>query len=260
VSARIVRRLIDVLRCFGGASFSTFTDTTLSEQPMQRNSVITSVDSSDLRIADERRAISEIATAIDLAARSDVSVLITGETGSGNELIARLIHRRSVRAVAPFVVVSCAGVPERELESELFGHTGKGAGRVRPARARHFDLAQSGTILLEGVAGLSSRIQERLFKLLEAVKLQPTDANLPHRTCNVRSMTATSPELYANVVAGEFREDLYYRLNVVHVRVPLSGERLSDVALLVDRALTAEQDLPKPFSIGHRGWLRGCYQ
>jgi DNA-binding NtrC family response regulator len=174
-------------------------------------------------MADERRAISEIGTAIDLAARSDVSVLITGETGLGNELIARLIHQRSVRAAAPFVIVSCAGVPERELESELFGHTGKGAGRVRPARARHSDLVQSGSILLEDVAGISPRIQERLFKLLETVKLQPTDANLSHRTGNVRFMTATSPELYANVVAGEFREDLYYRLNVIHVRVPFSA-------------------------------------
>jgi transcriptional regulator with GAF, ATPase, and Fis domain len=187
-------------------------------------------------MADARRAISETATAIDLAARSDVRVLITGETGSGNELIARLIHQRSVRAAAPFVTVSCAGVPERELESELFGHTGNGTGRVL-ARARHFDLAQRGTIFLEGVAGISPRIQGRLFKLLETVDLQPTDANLRHRTRNVRFMTATSPELYAHVVAGEFREDLYYRLNVIHVRVPLFRAHLSDVALLVDRFL-----------------------
>ena len=204
---------------------------------MQRNSVMTSVDSSDLRMADERRAISETAMAIDLAARSDVRVLITGETGSGNELIARLIHQRSVRAAAPFVTVSCAGVPERELESELFGHTGNGTGRVRLARTRHIDRAQCGTIFLEGVAGISPRIQGRLFKLLETVDLQPTDANLSHRTRNVRFMTATSPGLYAHVVAGEFREDLYYRLNVIHVRVPLFRERLSDVALLVDRFL-----------------------
>lgn len=204
---------------------------------MQRNSMMTSVHSSDLRMADERRAISEIATVIDLAARSDVRVLITGETGSGNELIARLVHQRSVRAAAPFVIVNCAGVPERELESELFGHTGNGVGRVRPTRARQCDLAQSGTILLEGVAGISRRIQERLFKLLETVELQPTEPNLPHRTRNVRFMTATSPELYANVVAGKFREDLYYRLNVIQVRVPLFRERLSDVALLVDRFL-----------------------
>jgi DNA-binding NtrC family response regulator len=213
---------------------------------MQRNSVVTSIDPSDRRMADERRAISEIATAIDLAARSDLRVLITGETGSGKELIARLIHQRSVRAAAPFVTVSCAGVPERELESELFGHTGNGAGRVGPARARHFDLAQSGTIVLEEVAGISPRIQERLFKLLETVELQPTDANLSHRTRNVRFMAATRPELYANVVAGEFREDLYYRLNVIHVRVPLFRERLSDVALLVDRFLDSHtSDLPR---------------
>ena len=205
---------------------------------MQRNSVMTSIDSSNLRMADERRAIGEIATDIDLASRSDVRVLITGETGSGKELIARLIHQRSVRAAAPFVTVSCAGVPERELESELFGHTGNGAGRVvRPARARHFDLAQSGTIFLEEVAGISPRIQERLFKLLETMELQPTDGNLPHRAPDVRFMTAASPELYANVAAGEFREDLYYRLNVIHVHVPLFRERLSGVALLVDRFL-----------------------
>lgn len=168
---------------------------------------MTPIDWSDPQIADERRAIGEIAMDIAFAARSNASVLITGAAASEKALIARLIHQRSGRATAPFVTVNCAGVPERELEFELFGHTRDGTGKMR------------GTILLEAVAGISPRLQGRLFTLLGP---------------DIRFMTATSPDLYASVVAGGFRQDLYYRLNVIHVHVPLLREHLADLTLLVD--------------------------
>ena len=179
-------------------------------------------------------AIRAIEADIECAARSDAKVLITGETGVGKEVVARLIHHRSLRANGPLVTVNCAGLPDSLLESELFGHVRgsfTGAYRDKPGL---LEMAPNGTVFLDEVGEMSMRMQVVLLRFLETGEIQRIGADRSHTRVNVRLVTATNRELSTQIASGAFREDLYFRLNVIRLTVPPLRERLDDIPLLVD--------------------------
>jgi transcriptional regulator with GAF, ATPase, and Fis domain len=191
------------------------------------------------RLIGRSQAIRNIEADIDCAARSGAKVLITGETGVGKEVVARQIHLRSSRASAPLVTVNCAGLPDSLLESELFGHVRgsfTGAYRDKPGL---LEMAPNGTVFLDEVGEMSTRMQVVLLRFLETGEIQRIGANRSHTRVNVRLITATNRDLPKEVAAGAFREDLYFRLNVIRLDIPPLRERLDDVPLLFDHYLDA---------------------
>jgi DNA-binding NtrC family response regulator len=167
------------------------------------------------------------------AARTQAKVLIVGETGVGKEVVARRIHAESARRDAPFVAVNCSGIAETLLESELFGHTRgsfTGAERDTVGLLRQ---AHRGTLFLDELGEMSPRMQAVLLRFTETGEIQPVGAERPAGRVDVRLITATNRDLPAQIAAGLFRQDLYYRLNVIHIPVPPLRERGEDVMLLV---------------------------
>jgi len=191
----------------------------------------------DTRLVGRSEAIRLIDAEVECAARSDAKVLVTGETGVGKEVVARLIHYRSHRASAPLVTVNCAGLPDSLLESELFGHVRgsfTGAYRDKPGL---LELAPHGTVFLDEIGEMSTRMQIVLLRFLESGEIQRLGAERPHARANVRVIAATNRDLPAAIDAGTFREDLFFRLNVIRIHVPPLRERVEDVPLLVKHFL-----------------------
>jgi transcriptional regulator with PAS, ATPase and Fis domain len=183
------------------------------------------------------RAITELKAEISRVARSDAKVLITGESGTGKEVVARAINVASPRALQPFVPVNCAGIPETLLESELFGHVKgsfTGAYRDKPGK---LEMADGGTIFLDEIGEMTLRMQGLLLRFLETGEIQKVGAERAVSVTNVRVVTATNRNLRDLIGQGLFREDLYYRLNVIHMVVPPLRERREDVPLLVEHFL-----------------------
>jgi transcriptional regulator with GAF, ATPase, and Fis domain len=171
---------------------------------------------------------------IDCAARSDAKVLITGETGVGKEVVARLIHQRSTRSSASMVALNCAGLPDSLLESELFGHVRgsfTGAYRDKPGL---LEMAPNGTVFLDEVGEMSTRMQVVLLRFLETGEIQRVGADRTLTRVNVRLITATNRDLQAQIGSGAFREDLYFRLNVIRLAIPPLRERPEDIPALVE--------------------------
>jgi DNA-binding NtrC family response regulator len=165
-------------------------------------------------------------------AASDTSVLLLGESGTGKELIARAIHRNSARAHGPFEAINCASIPEPLLESELYGHERgafTGAEREKPGK---LEVADGGTVLLDEVGDLSPAAQVKLLRFLEERTIHHVGGNRPI-PLNVRIISATNQDLDSRIREGRFREDLYFRLNVVRIPVPPLRERRDDLPLLV---------------------------
>jgi transcriptional regulator with PAS, ATPase and Fis domain len=194
------------------------------------------------------RAIASLREEVELLKRSDAKVLITGESGVGKEVLARAIHRSSRRAQASLVSVNCAGVAESLLESELFGHTKgsfTGAYRDKPGL---LETANRGTVFLDEVGEMSMRMQALLLRFLETGEIQPVGSLVPHRALDVRIISATNRGLPAQVESGAFRSDLYYRLNVVHLKIPPLRQRRDDILPLTIHFLNAlsEQQQVEP--------------
>jgi DNA-binding NtrC family response regulator len=173
-----------------------------------------------------------------IVAATDVTVLILGESGTGKELLARALHQASPRREGPFITINCAALPENLVESELFGHR-KGAftgahdnhqGRIRAA--------EGGTLFLDEIGELPLAIQAKLLRFLESGECQAVGEQTPHKV-DVRVITATNRDLLSFVREGRFREDLYYRLNVVPLEMPPLRKRRGDVPLLL-KAMTSE--------------------
>ena len=188
----------------------------------------------EVRLIGRSEAIRILETDLECAARSDAKVLVTGETGVGKEVVARLIHERSARSSAPLVTLNCAGLPDSLLESELFGHARgsfTGAYRDKPGL---LEMAPNGTVFLDEVGEMSMRMQVVLLRFLESGEIQRVGGDRSHARVNVRLITATNRDLQAGINAGTFREDLYFRLNVIRLCIPPLRERKDDIPLLVD--------------------------
>ena len=179
----------------------------------------------------------EIKEEVARVARSDAKVLITGESGAGKELVAEALHEASTRSNGPFVAVNCAGLPETLLESELFGYVKgsfTGAFRDKPGK---LEVAHGGTVFLDEIGEMTLRMQGLLLRFLETGELQKVGAFGESKSVNVRVITATNRRLRDLVTQGLFREDLFYRINVIQLVVPPLRERKEDIPLLVDHFL-----------------------
>ena len=179
------------------------------------------------------RTMQEVFDLIAQVSKSDASVLIRGESGTGKELVAQALHYNSLRAEKPFIKVNCAALPETVIESELFGHE-KGAftGAIATRKGR-FELANSGTIFLDEIGDLSPTTQVKLLRVLQEKEFERVGGNETIRI-NVRIIAATNRNLEELLESGQFREDLYYRLNVFPIHIPALRDRKSDITLLAD--------------------------
>jgi DNA-binding NtrC family response regulator len=175
---------------------------------------------------------------IDDAARCDAKVLITGETGVGKEVVCRLIHDRSRRASAPVVTINCAGLQDSLLESELFGHLRGSFTGAYKDKSGLLEMAPNGTLFMDEVGEMSMRMQVVLLRFLETGEIQRVGANRAHTRVNVRLIAATHRDLHAQMASGAFREDLYFRLNVIRLIVPPLRDRPEDIPLFVDHYLS----------------------
>jgi DNA-binding NtrC family response regulator len=181
-------------------------------------------------------AMKRVLDLVATVAVSDTTVLITGESGTGKELVARAIHATSARRYNPMVVVNCGALPEGILESELFGHE---AGAFTGARARHkgkFEAADGGTVFLDEIGEVSPKVQVELLRVLEEKAVTRLGGNTPVPV-DFRVIVATNRDLEAAIRAGEFRDDLYWRLNVVNIHIPPLRERPDDISLLAEHFL-----------------------
>ena len=181
--------------------------------------------------------VRELQEEIERVAASDAKVLITGESGVGKELVARAIHAGSTRSREPFVAMNCAGLPETLLESELFGHVKgsfTGAYRDKPGKLEYAD---KGSVLLDEVGEMTLRMQGLLLRFLETGELQKVGADRATGRVNVRVIAATNRDLRTMIHDGTFREDLFYRLNVIHLIVPPLRDRREDIPALADHFL-----------------------
>ena len=182
------------------------------------------------------RAMQHVQELIEAVAATDATVLIHGESGTGKELVARAIHAASARRFSPLVVVNCGALPEGVLESELFGHE-KGA--FTGAQYRHkgkFELADGGTIFLDEIGTVSSKVQVELLRVLEEKTVTRVGGSSPQRA-DFRTIAATNQDLEAAIRSGAFREDLYWRLNVFAIEIPPLRERPEDIPILAEHFL-----------------------
>ena len=181
-----------------------------------------------------------------MVAQSDVSVLINGQSGTGKEIVAQAIHNASPRHDKPFVAINCGALPEQLLESELFGHArGAFTGAVSN-REGLFQAAEGGTLFLDEIGDMPVAVQVKLLRVLQERKVRPLGSNRDIEI-NVRIISATHRDLPKAMARGEFREDLFYRLNVVNLKIPPLSERTEDIPLLANHLLRQSADRHKPF-------------
>ena len=182
-------------------------------------------------VVGQEDAFRDVLEAVSAVAETDATILITGESGTGKEVVARAIHRASKRAQGPFIAVNCGAIPEALLESELFGHAKGAFTGATHARAGRFQLAEGGTLFLDEIGDMPLAFQVKLLRVMQERQYEVLGGGA---TCDadVRIIAATHRDLPAMVQAGTFREDLFYRLNVIDVKLPTLRERPGDIPLL----------------------------
>jgi len=184
------------------------------------------------------RVMQEVVKTVRTVAKSDASVLIEGESGTGKEVIARAIHDASGRASGPFIPLSCASLPETLIEAELFGHEAGSFTDAKRQRRGRFELAQGGTLFLDDIDDLKLEVQVKLLRAIETRKIERVGSERLVDV-DIRLLCATKKELRQMVEAGEFRQDLFFRLNVVTIKLPPLRDRAEDVPLLVEHFMRA---------------------
>ncbi|MEZ5063277.1 MAG: sigma-54 dependent transcriptional regulator [bacterium] len=190
----------------------------------------------NLEIVGESAAVKAVLRQIDKVAPTNATVLITGENGTGKELVANAIHRGSTRAEGRFLQINCAAIPEELIESELFGHERGAFTGATQRREGKFEAADGGTLLLDEIGDMSPTVQAKVLRVLEEGRFERVGGT-KSIDVDVRILAATNKELPEAVKRGEFREDLFFRLNVVPIRVPALRERRDDIPLLVEHFL-----------------------
>lgn len=209
----------------------------LKEQ-LDRKSGLEEILSHDARMLD-------IFDVIDSVADTKATILITGENGTGKSMIARAVHRRSSRRQKPFVEVACGALPDNLLESELFGHAEGAFTGASQSKVGKFEHSHTGTIFLDEIGTATPALQIKLLRVLQEFQFEPVGSN---RTVSVdsRCILATNEDLAAAVAAGKFRQDLYYRINVIHLELPALRQRASDIPVLIEHFLRKNLvELPK---------------
>jgi DNA-binding NtrC family response regulator len=208
----------------------------LRKENTQLKTVLARTSPSESEMIGSSPAMAEVFRLIKRAGPTDKAILIQGESGTGKELVARSLHRHSLRADKPLVVVNCAALPETLLESELFGHE-KGAftGAVA-AKPGLFEVADGGTLFIDEIGELAGSLQAKLLRVLEDGSMRRI-GSIKERRVDVRLLAATNRNMQQEVAAGRFREDLYYRINVMSLELPPLRKRDGDVPLLVKRFL-----------------------
>ncbi len=181
----------------------------------------------------ESKAFQKILQTINRVAKSDARILITGENGTGKELAAREIHRQSNRADKPFVEVNCAAIPNELIESELFGHEKGAFTGAHNKRIGKFEAANKGTLFLDEIGDMSLQAQAKVLRAIEDGKIERVGGN-NQIDVDVRIITATNKDLIQEIEEGNFREDLFHRLNVIPITIPPLRERKEDIPLLID--------------------------
>ena len=188
------------------------------------------------RMAGNSTAMQQVRSLVDRVARSMAPVLVSGESGTGKELVARAIHEVSVRGAQPFVAVNCSAIPEQLLEAEFFGYRKGAFTGANDDREGFFQAANGGTLFLDEIGDLPLSMQSKLLRAIQERSVRPVGA-VSEQAVDVRLLSATHKDLNAEVLAGQFRQDLYYRLNVIQIRVPPLRERLEDLMTISERVL-----------------------
>ena len=187
-------------------------------------------------ITGRSKTVSDLRAHISQVAPTDTWVLITGENGTGKEIVARSVYMQSSRSSKPMVAVNCAAIPEELIESELFGHVKGAFTGAETSQAGKFELAHKGTLFLDEIGDMSLKTQAKILRILQEQQFERVGGRKTI-TVDVRVIAATNKDLQAEIAAGRFREDLYYRLKVFPLHVPPLRERLEDIPLLVDEFL-----------------------
>jgi transcriptional regulator with PAS, ATPase and Fis domain len=207
-------------------------------------------------IVGRNKEIKQIILVLESVSQTDSSVLITGESGTGKELAARAIHLNSSRKAGPFIAVNCSAFVESLIESELFGHE-KGAftGAVKTKMGR-FELAQGGTLFLDEIGDLSTAVQTKLLRVLETREFERVGGNKSIKM-DTRIIAATNKNLAGEISAGRFREDLFYRINVINIHLPPLKERMDDLPLLVNHFI---ENFNRKFNKNIRQFSSSAYE
>ncbi len=187
-----------------------------------------------VKLIGESASMDRLREDVRSAARTDAKVLITGESGVGKEIVSRLVHAAGSRAAFPLVTVNCAAITETLLESELFGHSRGSFTGAYKDRTGVLEMAHRGTVFMDEIGETSPRMQSLLLRFLENGEIQRIGTTKANARVDVRVIAATNRDLLQGVLAKTFREDLYYRLNVIHMRVPPLRERVEDIPLLLE--------------------------
>lgn len=191
------------------------------------------MDFSDSGIIGHSSSLEEVFRVLKKVAPTDSTVLVTGESGTGKELLVRALHANSLRADKPFVPINCGAIPKELLESELFGHEKGAFTHAIRSRAGRFEMADGGTVFLDEIGEMDLSLQVKILRVLQEKEIERVGGNGP-RKVDVRIVAATNRDLEEEVAHGRFREDLYYRLNVIPMHLPPLRERRDDILLLTD--------------------------
>jgi two-component system nitrogen regulation response regulator NtrX len=202
----------------------------------RENARLKGVTSDGARLVGTSAPIAHVRSIVEQTSGSDARVLITGENGTGKEVCAREIHQRSARRGGPFVAVNCAAIPDTLIESELFGHERGAFTGAAGARKGKFELAHTGTLFLDEVADMSAGAQAKVLRVIQEMRFERLGGE-DSISVDVRIIAATNKDIGAEIAEGRFREDLYFRLNVIPIDMPALRERKEDIPLLVEAFL-----------------------